>query len=63
VGSGGQLRKGNIDRGSGITASGFDTDRAFLAAEIDGDDLYFEAIARSGDVIDSGRLRRRGAGQ
>ena len=26
AGSGGQLRVGNIDRGSGITAKGFDTD-------------------------------------
>ena len=32
VGSGGQLRKGNIDRGTGITAQGFDTDLAFMPA-------------------------------
>ena len=48
VGSGGQLRKGNIDRSSGITAKGFDTDLAFMAAEIAGDEMYFNAISRTG---------------
>jgi hypothetical protein len=59
VGSGGQLRKGNIDRSSGLTASGFDTDLVFMAAEIDGDQMYFSAISRSGAVVDSGVLVRR----
>jgi 3',5'-cyclic AMP phosphodiesterase CpdA len=59
VGSGGQLRKGNIDRGSGITARGFDTDQAFLAAEIAGDEMYFNAISRVGQTVDSGVLTRR----
>ena len=59
VGSGGQLRKGNIDRGSGLTASGFDTDLAFMAAEIDGDQMYFNTISRTGAVVDSGVLMRR----
>ena len=59
VGSGGQLRKGNIDRGSGITASGFDTDQAFMAAEIAGDEMYFNVISRLGQIVDSGLLTRR----
>ena len=59
TGSGGQLRKGNIDRSTGLTASGFDTDRAFLVAEIDGDELFFNAIARTGAVVDSGVITRR----
>jgi hypothetical protein len=58
-GSGGQLRKGNIDRGSGLTAAGNDTDQAFLAAEIDGDELSFNAVTRAGKVIDSGAITRR----
>ncbi len=37
VGSGGKLREGNIDRSTGLTASGFDTDLAFMAAEIVGE--------------------------
>jgi hypothetical protein len=59
VGSGGQLRKGNIDRASGLTAKGFDTDLAFMAAEIVGDDMFFNAISRTGQIIDSGVIPRR----
>ena len=59
VGSGGQLRKGNIDRGTGITAKGFDTDLAFMAAEIVGDEMYFNTISRVGQTVDSGVLTRR----
>jgi predicted MPP superfamily phosphohydrolase len=59
VGSGGRLRVGNIDRRSGITAKGFDTDQAFMAAEISGDQMYFNAISRLGQTVDSGVLTRR----
>lgn len=59
VGSGGQLRKGNLQRGSGLTAMGFDTDLAFLAVEIDGDTLSYNAISRPGQVIDSGTIKPR----
>jgi len=59
VGSGGQLRVGNIDRGSSITAKGFDTDQAFMAVEITGDEMYFNAISRLGQTVDSGVLTRR----
>jgi predicted MPP superfamily phosphohydrolase len=59
VGSGGQLRAGNIDRRSGVTAAGFDTDLAFMAAEIAGDEMYFHAISRQGSIVDSGVLTRR----
>ncbi len=59
TGSGGQLRAGNIDRSSGLTASGFDTDNAFMVAEIIGDKMYFQAISRTGKIVDSGSLDRR----
>jgi hypothetical protein len=59
VGSGGQLRQGNIDPESGITARGFDRDYAFLVAEISGDIMNFQAISRGGAVIDSGIVSRR----
>jgi hypothetical protein len=59
VGSGGQLRAGNIDRRTGITAKGFDTDLAFMAAEITGDEMYFNVISRPGQIVDSGVLTRR----
>jgi hypothetical protein len=59
VGSGGKLRSGNIDRSTGITAKGFDTDLAFMAAEIAGDEMYFNTVSRTGQTIDSGVLTRR----
>lgn len=61
TGSGGQLRSGDLDENSPLTAKGFDTDYAFLACEIDGDRLYFNAVSRTGQVIDSGVILRRQA--
>ena len=59
VGSGGQLRRGNIDRRSGLTEKGFDSDLAFMVAEIVGDQMYFNAISRTGEIVDSGIINRR----
>lgn len=59
TGSGGQLRKGNI-RESSQTAAGFDTDNAFMVVEVSGDELYFEAISRKGETVDSGIVGRTG---
>jgi Calcineurin-like phosphoesterase len=59
VGSGGQLRGGDIDRSDPLTAKGFDSDRAFLVAEIQGDRMRFEAVSRTGEVVDSGTIMRR----
>ena len=51
VGSGGQLRTGNLDRGSGLTARGFDSDLAFMAAEIVGDEMNLNAICARGKSL------------
>jgi 3',5'-cyclic AMP phosphodiesterase CpdA len=59
VGSGGKLAPGDLDRRSPITAAGFDSDYVFLVAEIHGDRMTFNAVARSGKVIDSGVITRR----
>jgi hypothetical protein len=59
VGSGGQLRKGNIDKNSGLTAAGNDQDQAFMVCEINGDQLWFDAISRAAKVFDSGVITRR----
>jgi len=59
IGSGGKLRRGGINRKSGLTDVGFDTEQAFLAAEINGDQMYFNAISRTGTLIDSGIIERR----
>lgn len=57
-GSAGQLRKGDLKR-SALTAAGEDQDHSFMINEIAGDDLYFQAIARSGKTIDSGVFHRQ----
>ncbi len=59
VGSGGKLSPGDIQKGSPLTARGFDRDYVFFAGEIVDDELYFNAIARNGEVIDSGIVLRR----
>jgi hypothetical protein len=61
VGSGGQLRPGDLNSTSSLTAKGFDKDQAFMAAEIIGDQMFFAAISRTGATVDSGVLRRRSA--
>jgi 3',5'-cyclic AMP phosphodiesterase CpdA len=59
VGSSGQLRKGNLDRSTGFTAVANATEHVFLAAEIAGDELHFNAVSRTGKVIDAGVIARR----
>ena len=36
-----------------------DTERAFMIVEFAGDNLYFQAISRAGQIIDSGTVARR----
>jgi predicted MPP superfamily phosphohydrolase len=59
LGSGGQLRKGDIEPNTGLTARGFDTDLAFMAAEISGDEMHFYVLSRLGQGVDAGVIRRR----
>ena len=58
-GSGGQLRKGDLRKGSPLTASGNDRDCTFMLMEIDGDTLTYNTITASGSLIDSGTFQRR----
>ena len=58
-GAGGSLRRGNL-RSSPITAVGFDADYHFVLMEIDGADLHFQAVSRTGATVDSGVLHRGG---
>ncbi|HEX5070357.1 MAG TPA: metallophosphoesterase [Vicinamibacterales bacterium] len=60
TGSGGKLSAGDLDRRSTITAKGFDTDNAFLIAEIIGDQMTFNTVSRTGAIVDSGVITRRG---
>ncbi len=56
-GAGGALRLGDI-RPSDIKVAGFDSDTHFMLMEISGDDLYFQAISRTGQTVDSGHIKR-----
>ena len=47
------------DSVSALTAMGFDTDHVFLAVEISGSRMYFNAISSDGRVVDSGIIERR----
>jgi 3',5'-cyclic AMP phosphodiesterase CpdA len=58
TGSGGKLSAGDVRR-AGNTAAAFDSDRAFAIVEIAGDTLYFQAISRTGAVVDAGVIQRR----
>jgi hypothetical protein len=60
VGNSGELRYNNIRKPNDLELVGFDTDRTFMLMEINGDDLYFQTIARPGNTIDSGHLTRQG---
>lgn len=56
-GAGGALRLGDI-RPSPLTVSGFDEDTHFLLMEIAGDDLFFQAVSRTGRTVDAGQFKR-----
>jgi predicted MPP superfamily phosphohydrolase len=56
-GAGGQLRKGDVKR-SELTAAAFDQDQSFMLVEIDGRDLQFRAISRTGQTVDSGAIKK-----
>jgi hypothetical protein len=56
-GAGGALRKGDTNR-SAMTAKAFDQDQSFMLVEIDGDQLSFQTVSRTGLTVDSGTIRR-----
>jgi predicted phosphodiesterase len=58
-GAGGKLRTGDIDRDSGITDKSYDRDLHFMLFEVVGDQMYFQAISRTGETIDSGVITRK----
>jgi len=60
-GTGGQLRKGDLDRRSPFFAAGNDVANSFMYFEAAPDMISFSAIDAAGNVIDSGVLTRRRA--
>jgi hypothetical protein len=59
-GGAGSLRAGDI-RPTDLTDVGFDRDYHFMLIEISGDELYFQAISRTGVTVDTGTVRRTSA--
>lgn len=57
-GGAGSLRVDDIRR-TPLTAVGFDTDYHFMLFEVTADELYYQAISRTGHSIDAGRVSRR----
>ncbi|HUQ95880.1 MAG TPA: metallophosphoesterase [Bryobacteraceae bacterium] len=58
LGNSGQLRRGDLRR-SENTAKGFDTDLSFAIVEVAGDEMFFQAISRTGATVDSGVLKKQ----
>jgi 3',5'-cyclic AMP phosphodiesterase CpdA len=57
-GAAGQLRRGNMSPAE-QTAAYFDQDQSFMAVEIAGSEMYFEAVSRTGKVVDAGTITRQ----
>jgi 3',5'-cyclic AMP phosphodiesterase CpdA len=59
-GAAGQLRRGNMSP-SPQTAASFDQDQSFMLVEVAGAEMHFQAISRTGRVVDSGVIRNETA--
>lgn len=57
-GASGKLRKGNLRANTTMTAAGYDQDLSFMLIEIAGPALNFQAISRTGAVVDAGVIHR-----
>lgn len=57
-GAAGQLRGGDMSP-TAETAASFDRDRSFMVVEIAGDEMFFQSISRTGQIVDSGTFRRQ----
>jgi predicted MPP superfamily phosphohydrolase len=53
-GAGGKLRSGDVKNNSPLTEKAFDRDMHFMLWEAVGNQLYFQAISRTGETVDSG---------
>jgi hypothetical protein len=58
-GAAGSLRRNDIQP-STVSARGFDRDYHFMLMEVSGNELYFQAISRTGETVDAGVIVRPG---
>lgn len=57
-GAGGKLRTGDLDPSSRLTAKAYDRDMHFMLFEVEGDQMHFQTISRTGETIDAGVIAR-----
>jgi len=57
-GAAGQVRRGDVNRGTGFSAASFDDDNHFMTFEISGTEASFQAISESGRVVDNGMIKQ-----
>jgi hypothetical protein len=55
-GSGGKLRKGDVVKGSPLTAKAYDADMSFMLIEIDDKQMHFQVVSRTGETVDAGLI-------
>jgi 3',5'-cyclic AMP phosphodiesterase CpdA len=58
AGGSAKLREGDIRR-TAMTAAGFDTDNSYMLVEIDGDQMHFQTLSRTGERVDQGSFTRQ----
>ena len=57
-GAGGKVRRGDVDRRSGLSAASFDDGNHFMVIELDDNQVSFEAISETGVVVDNGLVKQ-----
>lgn len=55
AGASGSVRAGDLQRAP-FHAAGYDRDLSFMLVEIAGDAMYFRAVSRTGEIVDSGKI-------
>ncbi len=58
-GAGGKLREGDVKDGSPLTEKAYDKDMSFMLFEVAGDEMHFQVISRTGEIVDSGVIMRQ----
>ncbi len=59
AGAAGKIRRGDLKDRSPITAAGFDADLSFMLVEFVGNEMYYQAISKAGNTVDSGVIKQR----
>ena len=58
-GNSGELRFHNLRQPDDLDITGYDSDRTFMLVQVSGNQLDFQVVAASGQIVDSGSLTRQ----